>query len=245
MGSEFSDTQYDAAYPQGIDKHWWNTARAKIVIRLCKKYLSTDASVLEVGAGKGVAVGQLREQGIDCFGVELADVSPFNDMQDYVITGVDANSLPIEQREKYKAILLLDVIEHIEDPSEFISQLVISFPDLEYIIVTVPAGQKLWSNYDVYYGHYRRYSTKMLGDICTHLGHKCIERGYFFHLAYFPARVMAMTGINRGLAPKAPSKLMEYVHRFIALCFYVESNLIPQQFIGSSAYACIRIANSD
>lgn len=56
---------------------------------------------------------------------------------------------------KYDTIIMSDVIEHLnEDDFAFFNSIVIS---KKRVIITVPAYQWLFSNYDKLLGHYRRY----------------------------------------------------------------------------------------
>ena len=72
--------------------------------------------------------------------------------------------LPEEERRGVTTLLVLDVIEHLEDPIAFLREVLSSFPDVSSLIVTVPAREELWSAFDDFYGHHRRYT---LRDIDT------------------------------------------------------------------------------
>ena len=162
MSTAYSKLQYESNYPPGVEFHWWNLARSRIVSTIVKEENSAQAVFLDVGCGKGLAVKELRDAGIEAFGVELAEVSPLEAVRQFVHSGIDAVHLPLEQRNRVTGILLLDVIEHLPEPVVFLNALQQNFPNLSVVVVTVPACQELWSNYDIFYGHYRRYSTEML-----------------------------------------------------------------------------------
>jgi len=55
---------------------------------------------------------------------------------------------------------LLDVLEHIANPVDFLSVSNLSGKDNSFIIINVPAYQWLYSNYDLYVGHIKRYNKK-------------------------------------------------------------------------------------
>ena len=61
-----------------------------------------------------------------------------------------------------EAISLFDVIEHIEYPIEFLNGLIAHFVNVKYIIITIPAEVELWTNFDVFYGHFKRYNFKSI-----------------------------------------------------------------------------------
>ena len=110
MMTEFSDDQFDQAYPDGIENHWWILARNRIITSVIKKFTGADAVVLDVGCGRGVVVKYLRDEGIDCTGVELARANPVLSVRDHVRVGIDAWDLSLAERMRYNTILLLDVI---------------------------------------------------------------------------------------------------------------------------------------
>ena len=131
---------------------------------------SGDTGVfLEVGCGKGVVVKSLKDCGFNIHGVELANVEPMEGAQLLVDTGTDACEWAIERRSEITGLLLLDVLEHLPEPEEFLKQLESSFPKLAVVIITVPTCQEIWSNYDSFCGHYRRYTLGMLDELAGHL----------------------------------------------------------------------------
>jgi hypothetical protein len=56
----------------------------------------------------------------------------------------------------------LDVLEHIENDSAFLDELLERMDINSHLIISVPAHQWLYSDADVIAGHMRRYSTKSL-----------------------------------------------------------------------------------
>ena len=66
--TEYSDAQYLANYPDGIEHYWWTRARNQVVQRLIRGLPQTAGRVIEIGCGRGVVVDSLRDSGIDCTG---------------------------------------------------------------------------------------------------------------------------------------------------------------------------------
>ncbi|MGI9292803.1 MAG: class I SAM-dependent methyltransferase [Pseudomonadales bacterium] len=243
MTTTFSEQQYDLAYPDGIEFHWWTMARSHIVADTIVRHAPADAPVLEVGCGRGVAVTNLLRLGVAAFGVELAAVKPLSDVANYVKTSLDAVSLPENERAQYQTLLLLDVIEHMPDPAGFIRSLTEVFPNVALLIVTVPAGQKLWSNYDEFYGHHRRYSLEMLEQLAESLNCEMLQGAYFFHAPYLPARLLAMLGKKRQTRITAPRAWQVRLHRMMAIIFKIEYAILPKTIKGTSAIACYKLAD--
>lgn len=158
MKTYFSKKQFNYAYADGMERHWWHIARNKIIKNTVRFFAGSEACVLEVGCGRGIVVNFLREAAIDCSGVELAKIQPIHSAKNHIQTGIDALDIPAFERKRYNTILLLDVIEHIPEPVTLLKNLGNAFPNLNHVIITVPACQELWTNYDEFYGHFRRYT---------------------------------------------------------------------------------------
>ncbi len=236
MSTTFSDHQYDMAYPPGVEHHWWTTARNKLLADLLRQG-DNKACLLEVGCGRGVVVKSLRKYGFDVRGVELADVAPLSEVQDFVDSATDACELDPELRSSITGILLLDVIEHLPEPEEFLRKLQRSFPNLASLVITVPACQEIWSNYDVFYGHHRRYSLQTIDTLAKDIGWATQQSGYFFHLPYLPGRIMSLLGIDRGTKIASPGNLTRPIHHLLSLLFQMEQIIVPKTVKGTSAYA--------
>jgi len=240
VSSRFSTLQFEAAYPEGIERHWWSLARSRIVAGVLGGAVPGGTRTLEVGCGRGVAVKNLRDLGVECTGVELAQVEPLAAVREWVKTGTDALDLPVQERESYAALLLLDVIEHLPDPTRFLRDLLEAFPRASCVLVTVPAGEKLWSNYDEYYGHHRRYSLPMLREVGAHSGLSVSLSRYFFHCLYPPARLLTALGRERETHVAAPESGFLWLHRAMACLLQWEFRLFPGFMSGTSAIACYR-----
>lgn len=243
MTTTFSARQYELAYPDGIESHWWTMARSRIVAEAITHYATKYAPVLEIGCGRGAAVDNLRRLGVEAFGCELAAVHAMPEVADYVKTAIDATALPAEERQRYHVLLLLDVIEHLPEPAEFICSLAAAFPRAGLLIVTVPAAQELWSNYDEFYGHQRRYSLTMLAQLAARLNSQLLYGSYFFHALYLPARLLTLVGKNRRTKIAAPRSSQLWLHRMMALAMRLEYTLLPKSVKGTSAIACFRLAD--
>ncbi|NND69789.1 MAG: hypothetical protein HKN19_19520, partial [Halioglobus sp.] len=138
-------------------------------------------------------------------------------------------------------ILLLDVIEHLPDPVAFLASLQEAYPDLENVIVTVPARRELWSHYDEFFGHYRRYTLSMLDEHGKALGWGQERGGYFFRLPYIVMRLLGGLGVPRSTAMVAPAAGLRWLHALVAAYLRLESWLLPAGVPGTSAYAIYRI----
>lgn len=244
MKTTFSDHQYDLAYPLGIEYHWWTLARNRLLANILKREAGDAGVFLEVGCGRGVVVKSLRDRGFNIYGVELADVEPLEGMQLFVDSGTDACNWPIERRSEITGLVLLDVIEHLPEPEQFLRKLGSSFPNLAVVIITVPSCRELWSNHDSFYGHHRRYSLDMLEQLSMELKWITKSAGYFFRIPYLPMRLMSLLGIDRDTKLDPPRKSMRAIHRLLSSACHLEQTILPRYIRGTSAYAVYRLGRT-
>lgn len=234
--SAFTRAQFDAIYPPGIRDHSWNHARNRIIARFLRKHGLDRDTMLEIGCGKGVVVEYLRSEGMPCFGVEVGDAVPFTGGGEFIFTRTDAFDLAPEMRQRIHTVLLLDVIEHLADPEPFIAEIREKFPHAGHLVITVPARRELWTNYDVYNGHFRRYDLYGLRRLAGHLL-QVRQAGYFFHLLYPVFWILARVAKKRETDIKAPSGWLVTVHRMISAVLQADYRFIPAACPGTSIIA--------
>jgi len=233
----FDLAQFDAIYPAGVERHYWNRCRNRTIAAHLNA-IGATGPMLEVGCGKGLVVADLRKRGFDITGVEIADIASVEEAKGHIATGLDVFSLPPADREKVRTLLLLDVIEHLPDPYSFVRDLREKFPMLKWMVFTVPAKQELFSNYDEFNGHYRRY------DLRTLRQHVDPERAfrwkanYFFHALYPAALVQLRLSGKRKLGFNVPPEgFWSKIHWWLGSAFYLEGRLLPATWPGTSIIA--------
>ena len=233
--TEFKPDQFLAIYPAGIENHYWTLARNKIIKRELIRRGFANKKILDIGCGRGIVVNFLRHAGFDCWGVDLAEVKSDEGLNPYIKTGIDFALLDKNLAGKVEVVMLLDVIEHLENEVEFISRIKRFFPKLKRILITVPARSEIFSNYDLYNGHYRRYEFSRLVDLSKKCGWQMIGFSYFFHLLYLPAWLMFSGKIKRNTKISPPRGVMIFVHKVLAVFFVAEYLLLPKRLLGTSA----------
>src|SRR5262249_20011831 len=143
--------------------------------------------LLEVGSGPGIVLKTLLAHGFDAWGAELGSPRPVAGTNHRLFTGVRAETLDASFRASVTGLLLFAVIEHGERDAEFLRSLIGAFPRCLYVAITVPARPEVWSNYDNYYGHYRRYTPALLKTTLLRSGLQPLRMRYFFHSLYLAA----------------------------------------------------------
>ena len=226
----FTIDQYEKVYPKNIELHYWHQARNRIILN----ELNQGVKYLEIGCGTGSIVRFLRSKKVQCYGVELAKINFESDIQSHCISGTSAELLPNTFREGIEGILLLDVIEHIENPKEFIYGLLGKFPSIKHLLITVPSRQELWSNFDMYHGHFLRYTPDTLLANLNLNEWSHYKMHYAFKIFYLPMLITSKFNINRNIGVRVPkSKLHKYFHKMLGLFLYYES-FIFKDIPGSS-----------
>lgn len=241
MSTEYSDAQYASNYPDGVERHWWNLVRNGFIRRLVDKTCRADSAIMEIGCGRGIVVQYLRDRGFDCEGVELAVVEPMRGVVGYVRSGVSAFDLPEVDRARFDIVLLLDVLEHLPDPQDFIGRVLQAYPNARRLIVTLPACPELWTNYDEHYGHYRRYVLDDLPALFRDPALRVKASGYFFHGVYLPARLLAGAGKDRAVDIVPPKGLNRLIHRLVAFVLAIDARVLPSRWRGTSLFAVVEV----
>lgn len=240
-GTEFTKEQFNKIYPDGIENHYWNHARNRIIRKFIKKHRLNAGKIIEIGCGRGVVLDFLRKKGMNCLGAELGDPEPVPGTRDYIFTNTDAFELPEELRLSFDTVLLFDVIEHIENPSEFLVMIRGKFAQAKHLIITVPARQELWTNYDAFNGHYKRYNLSDLKNIPAP-GVSLREACYFNHVLYPVFWIFARLIKKRETDLKAPAGIFLGFHRIISILLQVDNYLFPSRLYGTSIIAVFSLS---
>jgi len=232
--TEFNQEQFESIYPSGIERHYWTLARNLIIKRELLRGSLHGKKILEIGCGRGIVVDFLRQAGFDCYGVELAPVNSLLKITQYIHSGMDFTNLDQKFIDSIEVILLFDVIEHLANEQDFLNRIRKIFPKVKYLIVTVPARIELWSNYDTFNGHLRRYDLQSLKQSAEKGGWTTISSRYFFHLLYLPARVLLHFSGKRQTKIVPPTGLAVLGHKLLAHLFIFDSILFPNSCSGTS-----------
>lgn len=232
MDTSFDQDEFDLAYSTGVEDNYWSLARNRIILDVLKANNLATTKVVEIGCGKGIVTQYLADRGVDCVGIELAAIKPVNEK--IVHTGKNAVEMSNEFMQQFRSMMLLDVIEHIEEPAKFINELLLHYKHVNSILITVPARKEMWSNYDEYYGHFRRYDLELMQQTIRDIGFEVQQLQYFFHSLYLPGRVTVGLLKQRNLKMTPPKGLMKIVHKVIAAYMIVESKVLPKKWFGTS-----------
>ncbi len=234
MSTVYTAEQFEKGYPDGFENHFWTIARNSILLKELVRHGLNHEKILEIGCGRGGTVRFLRDNAIECFGVELGTCSIINGAKTFVRIGTDVMDLDILERDSFTVLMLLDVIEHISEPIEFLRELLSKFSNLKSLVITVPAGQKIWSNYDTFWGHYRRYDHVTIRETFQNIGMAEVYLSYFFHSLYTAAILQLHIRKHRELEAIAPEGYKQILHKVISYFFLLEYQIAPRFMKGTS-----------
>ncbi len=156
--------------------HFWMQWRHHLIVRAVKRSGAVLQRALEVGCGNGVARQMLeRDLGIAIDGCDLnqpvLETAKPGRGRLFVYNIFDQEPSLLE---RYDAVFLLDVIEHIRDDSAFLTAALRHLRQGGLLVVNVPAGMLLFSDYDRVQGHVKRYTARSLVALFDQCG---IETG--------------------------------------------------------------------
>lgn len=171
------------------DRHWWYTAKQQIVLNLLHRYIApmngSKPRIADLGCGCGVMLQRLSKD-FDAIGVDGSDRA----IEFCEKRGVKAqlgkfpNELALPEN-SFDAVLLLDVLEHLEDDRGAVEQAAKLLRKGGILIATVPAYESLWSYWDDLHHHFRRYRRSQLGGILREKGLRT-EVVSYANMALFP-----------------------------------------------------------
>ncbi len=169
------------------DSSFWYSHRNRCICEVVKQHLAKGTPFFDVGGGNGVVSRELQKLGFDVSLVEPG-FTGIQNAQKRGITqilcatfeecGFSENVIP--------AIGLFDLLEHIENDSEFLDRVKQVLVRNGKLFMTVPAYPFLWSNHDQQVGHFRRYTIGRLSQQLKQLGYQVDYSTYLFGLLPIP-----------------------------------------------------------
>jgi SAM-dependent methyltransferase len=170
---------------------WWAVERAELIRQRLGTRLSQADLVVDIGCGRGEAMGLLIEAGAG-FVVGLDyEVYPQWERHPGRSAHVvcDAARLPLRPGIA-DLVTSFDVIEHFADDRDPLASARAVVRPQGVVALTVPALPGLWSPYDDEVGHHRRYTRASLEAAARRCGLEPEGTTYFFSWLVPPAWLM-------------------------------------------------------
>lgn len=179
-------------------RHPWEVPRAQFFGAQLRGLVTAGRplSVLDVGAGDGFLADRVARElpggsQVVCYDPLYTEAF----MQRARETIGDRCSFTRERPSaRFDALLLLDVLEHVEHDRELLTDLVEnSLVSGGHALLSVPAHAALFTRHDISLGHYRRYSADRLRTLARNSGLEVV-RGNGLFLSLLPLRMLQKVG---------------------------------------------------
>jgi SAM-dependent methyltransferase len=156
---------FDAGFFNRVDKaereHFWFQGRLALIEHVLGRFFPRAETFLDVGSGTGHVVAGLRRQRPS---MRVTAAEAFIDglrltaqrATEVELIQTDALHLPYDA--EFDVVGAFDVIEHIADDGAAMREMVRAVRPDGGLILTVPQHRFLWSPFDDYVRHHRRYS---------------------------------------------------------------------------------------
>ena len=172
-------------------RHPWEKSRLNFFIQVIHRNIpnfNQPMNILDVGAGDGFFAKSIFETFPDSTQMTCWDLN-YNDEQLGKSNGTICYTRE-RPKKKFDLVFLMDVIEHIEKEEDFVKDLVTnSLNPGAFVLVSVPAWQKLYTTHDRRFGHYRRYSPVQCLGVLEKAGLSIEKSGGLFHSLLLPRTI--------------------------------------------------------
>ena len=167
-------------------RHPWELSRGDCIFKLVMSEITNEHRIIaDIGCGdlyfSNILTNELDRT---IFAIDTSFTDLYSDNEKII----KMNSLSRLDDGCIDIAILMDVLEHVENPTEFLSLLSSKMSGGGVMLFTVPAFQHLFSEHDVFLKHYRRYSRKSLSTELSSAG-ILIDRIFYFYSALYVPRL--------------------------------------------------------
>ena len=208
------------------DGHFWFVGK-RLLLRALLAERPPRGLLLDLGCGLGGVLHDFESE-LRCFGT---DRSPFalrlsRRRSGARLARADLLAPPFRAG-CFDTVVTLDVIEHLPDDVSFLRRAGELLAPGARLVVVAPAFPLLWSQHDVAFQHYRRYTAATLGDAVAAAGLRP-ERITYLHALIFPVALAWRLASRRlGLGRFAPRTdfwpLPAWLNRAVASIYPLEA----------------------
>lgn len=235
-------------YAIANENHFWFKSRIDAFFRFAPRYMALNQNmhVMEIGCGNGLVRKQLENKvGWTVDGCDINENAlKLNEGLKGKTFLYNIHERNEQFRDKYDAVILFDVLEHIPDTREFIESIFYHLKPGGILFINVPALNQYKSDYDEVVGHVRRYDTKMMekefeGMPVKVLGHR------YWAMSLLPALIARKKLVrNKGNIKEVVEKGLQPPNSLMNKLFYsllkTEKWLFSNPPLGASLMSAIQ-----
>lgn len=175
------DATYGQRYRALYERHWWWRAREAVILDALRRHGVHERKqrILDIGCGDGLFFDRLSAFG------EVEGVEPSAELIDPRGRWASRiHAVPFDDRFRpgasYSLILMLDMLEHLEDPASALRHALTLLEPGGLVLITVPAFRALWTAHDVVNHHFTRYTRSSFRLVAREAALGIREMRYFF-----------------------------------------------------------------
>ncbi|PWT95005.1 MAG: hypothetical protein C5B53_12090 [Candidatus Melainabacteria bacterium] len=163
-------------------QHFWHVIRNERIAGLINRLIPTrNASYLEIGCGAANVIGYLFENGLrNCTGWDISPYALETARNRYPQVQFELHDFLRDDpgQTRFDIVGSFDCLEHFPDEQAVLKGFYKLVKPGGYVILTVPAMRVLWSIYDEFFGHYKRYEKTELQQRLSQAGFINIQAAY-------------------------------------------------------------------
>ena len=195
-------------------RHFYYLGRREMILDILRNNVQnlTNLNMLEIGCGNGSIMTYLMGNNVKIEGGDIFMEALRHCRQQTKrinLYRLDILCLPFDS--DFDIIGAFDVLEHIANDDKAITEMNNALRPGGYLILTVPAYQFLWSNFDESAHHQRRYNKNELIAKLETKGFTIRKTSYFMFFLFPLLAIIRLIGRNRITKNKTEAALNTYL----------------------------------
>jgi 2-polyprenyl-3-methyl-5-hydroxy-6-metoxy-1,4-benzoquinol methylase len=221
------DREFSQRYRELYENHWWFRVREQAILQLLRRRQPPGGwkTILDIGCGDALFFPELMRLG-EVEGVEpVAEIiGPENPFRERIHVGSFDESF--RPRKRYSLILMLDVLEHLEDPVAALRQAVSLLEPGGSLLITVPAFRLLWTSHDTLNDHFTRYTKASFRRVAKQGAMNIAESRYLFFWLFLAKLGVRAKEAILGSKPDIPKVPPPVVNNFLSWISRLEEKML-------------------
>jgi SAM-dependent methyltransferase len=208
--------------------NFWFRSRNRLLVWSLQRYFPEARNFLEIGCGTGYVLSGIRRafselslSGSEIYTAGLAFAA--ERLPGVELFQMDARLMPF--KEEFDVIGAFDVLEHVSEDDQVLSQMHQATRKGGGIMLTVPHHPFLWSQADDYAHHVRRYTARELIDKVNRAGFEVTRTTSFVSLL-LPLMLLSRLRQRRKYNPMSEFEISSLVNAVFEKTLHVERTMI-------------------